>query len=76
MSVFEQNFPELKDKQLDIFSGSMEQWKNGDYLETKDVEEFCLSKQRVKETIDNSFELGSHLSRYEIKKKLLKELGL
>jgi len=42
----------------------------------KDMQKYCLDKQKVRDAIISAFEKGSLISRAEIREILTKELGL
>ena len=62
--TFEDNFPELKDKVNKAW------FKEVPVVIVKDIEEHCLSKQRVKEAIEK------YCTSTFSKKELFKKLGL
>jgi hypothetical protein len=81
--TFSEKFPELKNKgEFTFMLPGMEKYK---IIGQPDIEQFCLSKQRVREAIENIKEYDECgepgccdriITIDEYKGKLLKELGL
>ena len=76
---FEEEFPSLKDKQVDSIyygrEGYPEYQQKGDCLKIVDVEDYCRDNQRIREAIEKEI-VGGPVEVYEMKIRLLKVLRL